>query len=109
MSEYIDPIVMREHAQRFRAEGERARVGAAAINALLWFQEHAVTPGAHQEPQPDTIKGGPRLVASATAHADAAQAYIDRATDQVRGEIIARAIAIAQTDMRRAKKAEAAA
>lgn len=96
----IDPIKVREARARIQTQAEAMRKGEAAANSLLWFDEHAKP----TEKALKVITTKAHAVASSTAYANDANAYIQRAVEQFADDILAHAIEQAKADFERAEQ-----
>lgn len=82
-----------ELAQRLLAIKGAINDGEYAVDALLWFNEHAtrVDPGV-------LFSGGMRLSAQETENVSKAQHYVDAACAEAAPQILLRALALARAD-----------
>ena len=82
-----------ELAQRLLAIKGAINDGEYAVDALLWFNEHAT------DIRPtELFSGGMRLVAQDTDNVSKAQHYVDAACAEAAPQILLRALALARAD-----------
>lgn len=89
----IDRIVVREGHSRLAQRARTMEVGVNAANALLWFKEYA-----DKKEVEKVVSVDPKLVASSTPNAGAAQRYVTAAAAKFAQQIMDEAIMRAERD-----------
>lgn len=101
----IDPVVMREEEERADRRARANGLIQQATKALRWFAEHAIQKDHPGRVDQEALESKTtNIVASSTANADKAGWYINKARAAMRGEIIERAIKMAQDDLAQSKE-----
>lgn len=88
----LDKIVIDEQITAATKDQHRITRRQAALQALGWFARNAV-----DQPIDGVLNNRVEIVASSTAHADAAKAYISEALKQMKCDILKRAIELASS------------
>ena len=104
----IDTVKVSEQRERLNARIRRSAAGEKAAWALEWFGQYALDKGVvPAAARPNTINAkGELATAQSVLGSKEAQAYLTKATEAMRADIVTRAIELAQADFEASVKDE---